>query len=46
MDFILKIIFAEGSSTLYKVCHSMCRFETIEDEQELATLFSKHSNSL
>ena len=32
MDFVLKLIFAEGSSTLYKVCLSMCRFETIEDE--------------
>ena len=32
MDFVLKLVFAEGSSTLYKVCHSMCRFETMDDE--------------
>ena len=46
MDFILKLIFAEGSSALYKVCHSMCRFETIDDEQDLATLISKFSSTL
>ena len=40
MNFVLKLVFAEGSSTLYKVCHSMCRFETIRDEQDLASLIS------
>ena len=38
MDFVLKLIFTEGSSTLYKVCHSMCRFETNEEEKTRATL--------
>lgn len=46
MAFILKFIFAEGSSTLYKVCHSMCRFETIQDEHDFATLMSYHGNTL
>jgi hypothetical protein len=32
MNFVLKLVFAEGSSTLHKVCHSMCRFETMDDE--------------
>jgi len=29
MATVLELVFAEGSATLYKVCHSMCRFETI-----------------
>ena len=46
MEFVLKLIFAEGSATLYKVCHSMCRFETIEDEKDLATLMSRHASTV
>ena len=45
MDFVLKLIFAEGSSTLYKVCHSMCRFETNEEEKTLATLITSQKVS-
>ena len=44
MDFLMKLVFAEGSTTLFKVCHSMCRFETISDEQELASLMDKHAS--
>ena len=46
MTFVLKLVFDEGSSTLYKVCHSMCRFETISDEHKLATLMSQHAHKL
>ena len=35
-QFIMKQAFAEGSSIVYKVCYSMCRYETKEEERKLA----------
>lgn len=44
MSFVLKLIFSEGSSTLYRVCLSMCRFETISEEKTLATLITSQKS--
>lgn len=46
MSFVIKLVFAEGSSTLHKVCHSMCRFESMEAEQILATLMSQFGSKV
>lgn len=41
-QFIMKQAFAEGSSIVYKVCYSMCRYETKDDEKKLADEIRRH----
>ena len=41
-QFIMKQAFAEGSSIVYKVCFSMCRYETKEEEKMLADEIKRH----
>ena len=40
----MKQAFAEGSSIVYKVCYSMCRYETKEEELKLADEIRRHSH--
>ena len=43
-QFILKQAFAEGSSIIYKICMSMCRYDTKMEEKKLADEIKRHQH--
>ena len=45
-QFILNQAFADGSSVIYKICMSMCRYETMREEKKLTDEIKRHQNKV